>query len=104
MYGTISQEHINLYKTWTFNMYAGISRSKPAFKVAASGPVIRVKTRKPPTHTPENPWEKYQLKLLPKRINGKWYRPGAWVYRRWVLTPGGGYYRYGDDFDFMRGR
>lgn len=53
---------------------------------------------------PKNPWEKYQLKLLPKKINGKWYKPGSWVYRRFVMTPGGGYYRYGDDFDFMRGR
>lgn len=89
-------------------MAAVLPRSKPAFKVAASGPTGRMRGRtygvladdKPP----ENPWKKYQLKLLPKRINGKWYKPGAWVYRRWILTPGGGYWKYGDDFDFMRGR
>ena len=86
-------------------MAAVLPRSKPAFKVAAMGPSGRAGRRSKPDYAPpENPWQKYQLKLLPKRINGKWYRPGSWVYRRWVLTPGGGYYRYGDDFDYMRGK
>ena len=88
-------------------MAAVLPRMKPAFKVAATGPSGRGGRRYGvlvDDEPPKNPWEKYQLKLLPKRINGKWYRPGSWVYRRWVLTPGGGYYRYGDDFDFMRGR
>ena len=78
-----------------------------ALKVAGNVTRIRGRTVKSvwvDDKPPENPWEKYQLKLLPKRINGKWYRPGSWVYRRWVLTPGGGYYKYGDDFDYMRGR
>ena len=56
------------------------------------------------TRPDPNPWEKYKLKLMPKRINGKWYRPGEWVYRRWVMSPGGGYWKYGDDFDYMRGQ
>lgn len=79
---------------------------KPAFKVAASGGFSRKGRRPSPAEfeAPQNPWEKYKLKLLPKRINGRWYKPGAWVYRRFVVTPGGGYYKYGDDFDFMRGR
>lgn len=79
---------------------------KPAFKVAASGPGgRRGRTYHSANHgSPENPWEKYKLKLLPKRINGRWYKPGSWVYRKFVVTPGGGYYKYGDDFDFMRGR
>lgn len=79
----------------------------PAMKVAGNSPA-RIRGRNGlgrPDYAPDpNPWEKYQLKLLPKRINGKWYKPGDWVYRRYVLSPGGGYYKYGDDFDFMRGR
>lgn len=81
-----------------------LAAPRPAFKVAASSPA-KIRGRKRPEYEPDpNPWERYQLKLLPKRINGKWYKPGSWVYRRYVLTPGGGYYKYGDDFDFMRGR
>ena len=49
-----------------------------------------------------NPWEPYRLKLFPKRINGVWYAPGSIVYRRFVLSPGGGFYEYGDDFDYLR--
>ena len=78
----------------------------PAMKVAGNSPArIRSGGRGPiDNRPPENPWKKYKLKLIPKCINGKWYKPGDWVYRRWVLSPGGGYYKYGDDFDFMRGR
>ena len=72
-------------------------------KVAASGPA-RIRSKKKEYQTPENPWQPYQIKLLPKQINGKWYTAGNWVYRRWVFTPGGGYWKYGDDFDFIRGR
>ena len=86
-------------------MAAVLPRMKPAFKVAASGPSGRGGRRSRPAYEPDpNPWERYQLKLLPKKINGKWYKPGSWVYRRYVLSPGGGYWKYGDDFDFMRGR
>lgn len=74
-----------------------------ALKVAATGPSRRSRPRLDESPW-SNPWEPYQLKLLPKRINGRWYKPGSWVYRKFVTTPGGGYYKYGDDFDFMRGR
>ena len=50
----------------------------------------------------ENPWKKYRLKVFPRRINGVWYKPGSIVYRRFVLSPGGGFYEYGDDFDYLR--
>ena len=50
-----------------------------------------------------NPWKKYKLKLLPKKINGKWYKPGEWVYRKRSFGPGGAGWIYGDHFDFMRG-
>lgn len=87
-------------------MAAVLPRMKPAFKVAGDGP--RRGIGKPYSVIideldPPNPWKKYQLKLLPKRINGKWYRPGDWVYRRRANSPGGGFWVYGDDFDFMRG-
>jgi hypothetical protein len=85
-------------------MAAVLPRPLPAFKVAGNSPARIRGSRSQSEHEPDpNPWEKYQLKLLPKRINGKWYKPGAWVYRRYVLTPSGGYYKYGDDFDYMRG-
>ena len=79
-----------------------------AMKVAGNGPA-RIRGRNftgviIDELEPENPWQRYKIKLMPKRINGKWYKPGDWVYRRWVLSPGGGYYKYGDDFDYMRGR
>lgn len=80
---------------------------KPAFKVAGTSSG-RARGRRygllVPDEPPLNPWKPYQLKLLPKRINGRWYKPGSWVYRKWVLSPGGGYWKYGDDFDFMRGQ
>ena len=50
----------------------------------------------------ENPWRKYRLKVFPRRINGVWYAPGSIVYRRFVLSPGGGFYEYGDDFDYLK--
>lgn len=88
-------------------MAAVLPRMKPAFKVAASSPG-RVRGRQygllVEDELPKNPWEKYRLKLLPKRINNKWYKPGSWVYRRWIFTPGGGYWKYGDDFDFIKGK
>lgn len=80
----------------------------PAFKVAASGPA-RIRGRNftgviIDDLDPPNPWKKYKLKLMPKRINGVWYKPGDWVYRKRVHGPGGATWIYGDDFDFMRGK
>ena len=51
----------------------------------------------------KNPWEPYRLKIFPKKINEHWYAPGDMVYRKFVFSPGGGYWVYGDDFDFIRG-
>jgi hypothetical protein len=51
---------------------------------------------------PTNPWQPYRLKLLPKRINERWYKPGDMVYRRWLFSPGGGFWQYGDEFDYLR--
>lgn len=79
---------------------------KPAFKVAGDSPG-RVRGRRHGLlvdEPPRNPWEPYRLKLLSKKINGRWYMPGSWVYRKWMVSPGGGYWKYGDDFDFMRGK
>lgn len=73
-----------------------------AYKVAAVGPSgspgYSSRRREPAT----NPWEPYKLKLFPKKINGHQYWPGDMVYRRYVLTPGGGYWKYGDEFDYLR--
>jgi hypothetical protein len=86
-------------------MAAVLPRMKPAFKVAASRASRGRNGLGRPEYDPDpNPWEKYRLKLLPKRINGRWYKAGSWVYRRWMPSPGGGYWKYGDDFDYMRGK
>ena len=50
----------------------------------------------------ENPWEPYTLKVFPKHINGRWYFAGDTVYRRQVLGPGGVWWKYGDEFDYLR--
>jgi len=87
---------------------AVIPRMKPAFKVAASSP--RRMSGRQTTGVwldelePSNPWRKYKLKLLPKKINGKWYKPGEWVYRKRAFGPGGPGWIYGDHFDYMRGK
>lgn len=38
----------------------------------------------------------------PRKINGRWYWPGAQVYRRYSLSPGGGFWTYGDEFDILK--
>jgi hypothetical protein len=56
-------------------------------------------TRLHPDHKPT--WEPVTL-WWPKRIKGKWFWPTETVYRKFVLSPGGGFYLYGDDFDFIK--
>lgn len=46
-------------------------------------------------------WKQHRL-LFPRRINGRWYWPGNVVYRYFVLSPGGGFWKYGDEFDMLR--
>jgi hypothetical protein len=48
----------------------------------------------------KNKWEPW-FAWRPVRINGKWYWL-AHVYRKFLVSPGGGFYRYGDDFDMLR--
>ena len=50
----------------------------------------------------ENPWHPYRLKLFPKRINGNWYLPGDTVYRKRTFGPGGTWWQYGDEFDYLK--
>lgn len=87
-------------------MAAVLPRMKPAFKVAGNSPrkisgrnftgvIIDELPQK-------NPWEPYRLKIFPKQINERWYVPGDMVYRRFVPSPGGGYWQYGDDFDYLK--
>lgn len=50
-----------------------------------------------PLLTEWQPWYAWR----PVRINGKWY----WltrVYRKFLLSPGGGFYKYGDAFDKLK--
>jgi len=45
-------------------------------------------------------WDRHWT-FIPRRINGRWY----WcehVYRHWCLSPGGGFWRYGDEFDILK--
>lgn len=74
-----------------------------AYKVAASSRRSGVSQGYPSSPSPrENPWKPYRLKLFPRKINERWYKPGDLVYRRYVLSPGGGFYEYGDDFDYLK--
>lgn len=47
-----------------------------------------------------NPWKPWYA-WRPKLINGRWYWC-TWIYRKFVLSPGGGYYVYGDQFDYLK--
>ena len=51
---------------------------------------------------PGNPpkWEKHWT-IVPRTINGKSYWC-EYVYRKYVLSPGGGFWRYGDEFDVLK--
>jgi hypothetical protein len=45
-------------------------------------------------------WERHWT-IVPRRINGRWYCR-EYVYRYWCLSPGGGFWRYGDEFDILK--
>jgi hypothetical protein len=45
-------------------------------------------------------WERHWT-IFPRRINGRWYCRD-YVYRYWCLSPGGGFWKYGDEFDVLR--
>lgn len=44
-------------------------------------------------------WEQHYL-WIPRRIKGRWHWR-EYVYRRQCLGPGGGFWRYGDEFDIL---
>ena len=46
-------------------------------------------------------WEQHWT-IFPRVINGRWYCRED-VYRRWVSSPGGGFWQYGDEFDILKG-
>lgn len=51
--------------------------------------------------TPQTPrWRKWWA-WRPVRIGGQWYW-GKEVYRHWVLSPGGGFWRYGTILDVLK--
>jgi hypothetical protein len=45
-------------------------------------------------------WEQHWT-IFPRVINGRWYCR-EYVYRRWVSSPGGGFWQYGDEFDILK--
>ena len=83
-------------------MAAVLPKMQPAFKVADSSPRRAGKPVIVDKPLPNNPWEPYRLKIFPKQINERWYKPGDMVYRRFVPSPGGGYWVYGDEFDYLK--
>ena len=46
-------------------------------------------------------WKSHTL-VLPKKIGKRWYWPGRQVYRKFVISPGGGFYKYGTEFDVLK--
>ena len=49
---------------------------------------------------PQSRWERH-FTIFPRRINGRWYCR-EYVYRRFVSSPGGGSWQYGDEFDVLK--
>ena len=45
-------------------------------------------------------WEQHYL-WIPKHIKGRW-RWREYVCRRWCIGPGGGFWRYGDEFSILK--
>jgi len=45
-------------------------------------------------------WERH-FTIFPRQINGHWYCRD-YVWRRWVSSPGGGFWQYGDAFDYLK--
>lgn len=45
-------------------------------------------------------WEQHWT-IVPRQINGRWYCR-EYVYRQWRLAPGGGFWKYGDEFDILK--
>lgn len=53
--------------------------------------------QEPPLTTKWEPWYAWR----PVRVNGKWYWLTT-VYRKFLLSPGGGFHAYGDSFDILK--
>ena len=46
-------------------------------------------------------WEVHRS-WMPRKVGKRWYMPGRLLYRKFVLAPGGGYWKYGTEFDVMK--
>lgn len=46
-------------------------------------------------------WEVYRS-WVPRKVGKRWYMPGRLLYRKFVLAPGGGFWKYGTEFDVMK--
>ena len=46
-------------------------------------------------------WEAYRS-WVPRKVGKRWYMPGRLLYRKFVLSPGGGHWKYGTEFDVMK--
>ena len=76
-----------------------LQQSMREMKEAARDLLNEVRTLKRDI-TDGKPWEKHWT-IIPRYINGRWYcREHVW--RRFVLSPGGGFWRYGDIFDVLK--
>ena len=73
---------------------------RPAFKVAGNRVMSYNGAAKMSPSKKTNPWEPWYA-WRPVRVGRKvmWRK---WIYRRHVLSPGGGFYQYGTEFDVMR--
>jgi hypothetical protein len=45
-------------------------------------------------------WQPYYCKF-PKKVGKKWFWRST-IYRKFVLSPGGGFWKYGTEFDVMQ--
>ena len=45
-------------------------------------------------------WQQHYT-LIPRKIKGRWYWLTC-VYKHWSMSPGGGFWQYGDEFDILK--
>jgi hypothetical protein len=49
----------------------------------------------------EAKWQPHRS-FMPRKVGKRWYMPGRLLFRKFVMSPGGGFYQYGTEFDVLK--
>lgn len=91
--GDIAEVHTNVGAT-PMVFLNGVLQQPGSYSISGTNVIFDIK---------QKPWEWVPVTILwPRKINGRWYWPGSKVYRYYTLSPGGGFWRYGDEFDILK--